>query len=89
MTVKPAPDLDAVIPASLAWEEHKTALRRLLIAWTRDIDVADDLLQGTYLRAQAGRHTYRGGDLHAWLTTIAKNVCYSHYRKQRSAGELR
>ena len=84
MTVKPAPDLDAVIPAFLR-EEHKTALRRLLIAWTRDIDVADDLLQGTYLRAQACGIPTAGGHLHAWLTTIAKNVCYSHYRKQRGA----
>ena len=85
MTVKPSAQTEVNHPQVIPWDEYRTTLRRLLITWTRDIDVADDLLQDTYLRVQAGWHTYRGGDLHAWLVTIAKNVFYSHLRKQRGA----
>ncbi|MHB9108346.1 MAG: sigma-70 family RNA polymerase sigma factor [Armatimonadota bacterium] len=65
------------------WESHRTTLKRLLIAWSRDLDLADDLLQETYLRAHAGFAGYRGGDGRAWLAAIARNVFYTHLRRCR------
>lgn len=65
------------------WENHRTPLKRLLIAWSRDLDLADDLLQETYLRAHVGFAGYRGGDGRAWLTAIARNVFYAHLRKRQ------
>lgn len=63
------------------WEPNRESLRRLLISLTRDIDLADDLLQETYLRARSGLPSYRGGDARAWLAAIAKNVFYAHARR--------
>jgi len=64
------------------WESHKQFLRRMLIGLTRDIDLADDLLQETYLKARAGECGYRGGDRRAWLAAIAKNAFLSHKRRR-------
>jgi RNA polymerase sigma factor (sigma-70 family) len=70
------------------WAAHREAVRRVLLALTRDLDLADDLLQDTYLRARQGIGTYRGGDPRAWLTTIARNVYRSHARLRRSSAEV-
>ncbi len=64
------------------WESHREYLRRMLIGLSKDIDLADDLLQDTYLRACHGISGYRGGDARAWLAAIAKNVFYSHARRR-------
>jgi RNA polymerase sigma-70 factor (ECF subfamily) len=53
-----------------------------LISLTRDIDLTDDLLQETYLRARAGISGYLGGSERAWLSAIAKNVFYSYWQEQ-------
>lgn len=63
------------------WEPNRESLRRLLISLTRDIDLADDLLQETYLHARSGLPSYRGGDARAWLAAIAKNAFYAHARR--------
>ncbi len=70
------------------WEQHRLVIRRLLIAWTRDFELADDLLQETYLRAHAGFAAYRGGDARAWLTAIAKNLWYAHCRQRKVEEQL-
>lgn len=64
------------------WESHKGFLRRMLIGLSRDIDLADDLLQETYLKARAGVCGYQGGDGRAWLAAIAKNAFFSHKRRR-------
>lgn len=71
-------NLDNVM--GLMWETHREFLRRFLIGLTRDIDLADDLLQETYLKAHAGIGGYQGGDPRAWLSAIAKSSFYSHLR---------
>ncbi len=70
------------------WSEHRDYLRRLLISLTRDIDVAEDLLQETYLKARNGLANYRGGDARAWLSVIARNGFYSHVRSRPIRSEL-
>ncbi|MCX6376772.1 MAG: sigma-70 family RNA polymerase sigma factor [Armatimonadetes bacterium] len=63
------------------WKSHREYLRRMLIGLARDIDLADDLLQETYLRAEAGISGFRGGDARAWLATIARNAFLMHIRR--------
>ena len=70
------------------WESNKDYLRRLLIALSRDIDLADDLLQETYLRARAGISGYRGGDTRSWLSAIARNAFYAHLRRRYVHAEV-
>lgn len=64
------------------WKAQSDFLRRFLISLTRDIDLADDLLQDTYLKARAGIMGYRGGNQRAWLTAIARNAFNSHLRRR-------
>lgn len=64
------------------WSEHREDIRRLLLSMTHDFDLADDLLQDTYLRAFERQTSYRGGNQRAWLAAIARNVYYDHYRQR-------
>jgi len=70
------------------WEIHKDYLRRCLVGLTRDLDLADDLLQETYLRARDGISGYRGGDARAWLAAIARNACFAHARRRYFSSEV-
>lgn len=63
------------------WDDEKEYLHRLLVSIVRDIDLADDLLQETYLRACEKAATYHGGNFRAWLSIIAKNIAFAHWRK--------
>ncbi len=79
------PELD---PFDRMWDSHRESLRRLLIGLGRDIDLADDLLQETYLRARAGISAYRGGEPRAWLAAIARNVFHGHVRQRHVHAEV-
>lgn len=70
------------------WASHRDFLRRLLIGLTHDMDLTDDLLQETYLRARKGVDGYRGGDARAWLGTIARNAFYSDIRRRYVRNEV-
>ncbi len=70
------------------WEIHRDYLRRCLVGLTRDLDLADDLLQETYLRAWDGISGYRGGDARAWLAAIARNACFAHARRRYFSSEV-
>lgn len=70
------------------WESHRESVRRMLIGLGRDLDLADDLLQETYLHARGGIAAYRGGDSRAWLMAIARNVFYSHSRQRYLQAEV-
>jgi len=54
----------------------------MLIGLTRDIDLADDLLQETYLKARDGLSSYRGENDRAWLCTVARNAFMAHIRRR-------
>ena len=64
------------------WASDKLHVRRMLIGLTKDIDLADDLLQETYLKARDGVSNYRGENDRAWLCTIARNAFMAHIRRR-------
>jgi len=70
------------------WNPNRDYLRRALISMSKDIDLAKNLLQDTYLHARSGFTSYRGGDARAWLAAIAKNVFYEHTRKRSTRSEI-
>lgn len=70
------------------WDLHRGFVKRLLIGLAHDIDLADDLLQETYLSARRGIAAYRGGDARSWLAAIAKNAFYSHLRRKYVRSEV-
>jgi RNA polymerase sigma-70 factor (ECF subfamily) len=74
--------------APQAFEEvygaHKTAVYRLACALTDNARDAEDLFQETWLRAvRARRADPGGGDVKAWLFTIAANLHRDGLRKKR------
>lgn len=62
------------------WASNRQHVRRMLIGLARDIDLADDLLQETYLKALNGISGCRGENDRAWLCTIARNLYLTHLR---------
>src|SRR3982750_2590445 len=57
-------DIESTIPA----------LRRYARALTRDVEIADDLVQDTLVRALRAEHLFHGGDIRSWLYTILTNL---------------
>ena len=59
-------------------------LRAYAISLCRNVDLADDLVQETLLRAWAHRDGFEPGtNMSAWLFTILRNNFRSEYRKRR------
>ena len=50
------------------------ALRRYARALTRDVDIADDLVQDTLVRALRSEHLFEGDEIRSWLYTILTNL---------------
>jgi RNA polymerase sigma-70 factor (ECF subfamily) len=50
------------------------ALRRYARALTRNVELADDLVQDTLVRALRSEHLFHGGDIRSWLYTILTNL---------------
>jgi RNA polymerase sigma-70 factor (ECF subfamily) len=60
------------------------SLRAFAISLSGNIDRADDLVQGTLLRAIDNIHLFQPGtNMLAWLFTILRNLFTSEYRKRR------
>jgi RNA polymerase sigma-70 factor (ECF subfamily) len=70
-----------------AIEAEIPRLRRYARALTRDVVLADDLVQDCLTRALAKFHLWQGGtDLHAWLFTILHNQYVNHVRRSVREG---
>jgi RNA polymerase sigma-70 factor, ECF subfamily len=70
-----------------AIEAEIPRLRRYARALTRDVILADDLVQDCLTRALAKLHLWQGGtDLHAWLFTILHNQYVNHVRRSVREG---
>jgi RNA polymerase sigma-70 factor, ECF subfamily len=50
------------------------ALRRYARALTRNVELADDLVQDTLVRALRSEHLFHDGNIRAWLYTILTNL---------------
>jgi RNA polymerase sigma-70 factor (ECF subfamily) len=67
-----------------AWP-HRPALSRLALRLARRADVADDLVQETYLRAFRAFHSYEAGtNMRAWLFRILRHAFINRYRAERA-----
>ena len=72
-----------------AWHEHQSELRGYLIHRASDPPLAEDLLQGLFIKAMRegedfGRSTIRG----AWLFQVARNALVDHLRLTKAAAPL-
>jgi RNA polymerase sigma-70 factor (ECF subfamily) len=68
----------------LAYAAYAGRVRGFLLRLTRDGELADDLLQHTFMRlAEQGPELRPDSDLRAWLFTVARNAHASHARRAR------
>lgn len=66
-------------------EEYYEDVLRFLRGLSRDELLAEELTQETIYRAIKSIHTYKGdSDFRIWLCSIAKNLFYTHCRKQKN-----
>ena len=63
---------------SLLVEQYGDTLLRFCYLYLNDLQLAEDAVQETYLKAYRSLHTFRGESSEStWLTAIALNVCRS------------
>jgi len=83
----PMPQLNRESFEQAAWP-HRPSLQRMALRLSRRADVADDLVQDTYLRAFRAFHTFEPGtNMRAWLFQILRHVFINRYRQERSHGK--
>ena len=73
----------APTPIEELWHEHRAELLGFLRQRVGDAELAEDLLQGVFVKAQAG---LPGGQVErprAWLFRVARNSVIDHYRTRR------
>ena len=69
---------------AIVFEQYYEDVYRFLRALTLDVGLAEELTQETFLRAIRSIDTYQGNaDVRVWLCSIAKNLFYSHLKKQK------
>lgn len=88
----PAKDVDECIFAlsqgdDLALERlyylTSSAIYAFALSVTKNPDDAKDVMHDTFVKAYESAHNYiSNGKPMAWLLTIAKNLCYTQFRKQ-------
>ena len=77
---------------SEAWGElyarYRRRVFRFALKLTQDRDLAEDVVQETFLKMQSGIHSLEESrSLASWLFTIARNTIYSHLRRTRRNGQ--
>jgi RNA polymerase sigma-70 factor, ECF subfamily len=73
-------------PLEAAGIEHIDELYSYAIELTRNRSEAEDLVQGTYVRAIGALGRLRtGSNLKSWLFTVLRNIWFNQLRHQRSA----
>lgn len=72
------PDIDAV------YREYFTDVYKYLISLCRDPALAEELTQETFFKALKSLDSFKGDcSLYAWLCQIAKNLYFTHHKKQK------
>lgn len=70
--------------SDISFEEYYRDVLRFLRGLSRDEYLAEELTQETICRAIKSIDTFKGdSDLRVWLCSIAKNLYFTHCRKQK------
>lgn len=76
----PDPELERLVAA------HSDAVLAYVVRWTRDREMAEDVLQETWVRAWRHREKLveSRGSVRGWLLRVAHNVAIDQYRAHRN-----
>ncbi|MEM9261498.1 MAG: RNA polymerase sigma factor, partial [Bacteroidota bacterium] len=75
-------DLDKMRPL---FDRYHLRMYNYCLQLSGDRETSKDLTQEVFYRALKFRGTYRATSFATWLYTIARNLCYDHYKMQRRA----
>lgn len=68
----------------LAWyEQYKNGIFRFALSVLKDVHLAEDVLQETFLRLLSGKGSPDPGKEQAWLYKVARNLCYDYIRRAK------
>lgn len=71
------------------YEQYKVGIYRFSLSILKDPQLAEDVLQETFLRFLSGKGNPDPGKEQAWLYRVARNICYDTLRKRkRETGEV-
>lgn len=72
------------------YDRYVTGIFRFIYVRVGSTQLAEDLTAETFLRALRSLHTFQwtGKDFAAWLTTIARNLMYDHFKSRRTKSEF-
>lgn len=74
-------DVDAF---SILVDRYKNRLLNFVYRFVKDFDVAEDIVQETFLRVFRKRHSYRAiANFSTWIFTIAGNLAKSELRRRK------
>ena len=78
-------EVDAMNPDSVyeLYEQYKTGIFRFALSILKDAQLAEDVLQETFLRILSGRGHPAPGKEQAFLYRVARNICYDILRKRK------
>ena len=65
------------------YRAHAEAVFAFLVSLCRDRNLAEDLMQDTFVKATRSLGGYRGGNPRSWLFAIARSVFIDHTRRRR------
>ena len=71
------------------YEQHKTGIFRFALSILKEPQLAEDVLQETFLRLLSGRGNPSPGKEPAFLYRMARNICYDILRMRKRETEER
>ncbi len=67
------------------YQEYSPGIRKLCLGYTGDTDLADDLLQESFIAIWNNLDKFRGDSKWStWIYRIAVNTCLTHLRKNKN-----
>ena len=70
------------------YDQYYNAVRKFILAYTKDEWVADDLIQETFIKVQKNLKSVKDpAKLSSWVFRIAYNHCHDHYRQSKRASQ--
>lgn len=71
------------------YERYKTGIYRYILSITKDPQLAEDVLQDTFVQLLSDGICFEPGKEQAWLYKVARNKCFNLLKRQRKQQELK
>lgn len=70
------------------YEKYKIGIYRYILSITHDQQLAEDVLQDTFVQLLTGGICFEPGKEQAWLYKVARNKCFNILKRRKKQNEL-